>query len=71
MKYLVDIPYTISYVIRKHQQLDSFMELPKEQRPPDTLIWDGTSEEMAEWIDKVVYKKEPQTFTLDVSEIEG
>lgn len=47
------------------------MELPKEQRPPDKLIWDGTTEEMISWIDRVVYKKEPQVFKLDISNIEG
>lgn len=71
IKYLTEIPYTISFVIRKLRQLDSFNELGKEKRPPDDIIWEGSQEDIDSWIDRVIYKKEPQQFKLDVSEIEG
>jgi len=47
------MPYTISYVLRKRMQVDSYNELPKEKRPPEKLIWDGTSKEIDEWFDTV------------------
>lgn len=30
------------------------MELPKEKRPPDTVLWWGTPEDLEEWLDKVL-----------------
>jgi hypothetical protein len=51
------IPHTISYVIRKRQQIDTFNELPEEKRPPTDLIWDGTAEEIDEWFDRVFDRK--------------
>lgn len=51
---LEDIPHSISYVVRKRQQIDSLAELPKDKRPPEKMIWDGTPEEMEDWIDNVV-----------------
>lgn len=66
------MPYTISYVIRKRQQIDSFNELPKEQRPPEKIIWDGTSSEIEEWLDRVLKGKSSQDTTyLDIDFIEG
>jgi hypothetical protein len=29
------------------------MEVPKEKRPPDHMIWWGTSEEMEDWLDRM------------------
>ena len=49
----MDVPYTISYVIRKRQQVDSYSELPKEKRPPESMIWEGTPEEIDDWFDAV------------------
>ena len=54
---LHEVPYTISFVIRKRQQIDSFNEFPKEKRPPDDLVWEGTAEEIDEWFDKVLDRK--------------
>jgi hypothetical protein len=68
---LRSIPYTISYVIRKHLQIDNLSELPKEKRPPDSLIWDGYAEELEEWIDRVVYNNEPDGMDMIISDIEG
>lgn len=73
IKLLSDTPYTISYVIRKRQQIDNYNELPKEKRPTDYLIWDGTSDEVEEWLDKV-FKKEGVHNTKEVvliDDIEG
>jgi len=76
LKKLTDVPYTISYVIRKRQQIDSFNELPKEKRPPDDLIWDGTSDELEEWIDKVFGRNKSAQQTNDkiiinIDDVEG
>ena len=53
------------------QQIDNLNELPKEKRPTDDIIWNGTSEEMDEWLDKVLSNKEEQfgKFIIDESEI--
>lgn len=57
------------------QQIDNLQELPKEKRPPDYIIWDGSPEEMDEWLDKVLdpKKKNQQTVELVIKgdEIEG
>lgn len=55
------LPYTISFVIRKLQQIDNLNELPKTKRPPDYIIWDGTSEELDEWLDRVLSDKKHQS----------
>jgi hypothetical protein len=57
IKTLPELPYTISFVIRKRQQIDNLSELPKEKRPPDSILWDGTSEEIDRWLDNVLGKK--------------
>jgi len=70
---LHEVPHTISFVIRKRQQLDSFNEFPKEKRPPDSIIWDGTSEEIEEWFDKVFDRKKSandDNIIIDVGEVE-
>jgi hypothetical protein len=68
---LESVPYTISYVIRKRLQIDNLSELPKEKRPPDELIWDGYSEELDEWIERVVYNNKPDGMDIIISDIEG
>ena len=69
-----ELPWTISYVIRKRVQLDSYRELPQEKRPPDELIWYGNAEEIDTWFDKVFKRKAGQddkfTLVVDESEIE-
>lgn len=52
-----ETPYTLSYVIRKRLQVDGYMELPKEKRPPDKIIWDGKPSEIEEWFDRVYNRK--------------
>ncbi len=50
----LDLPWTMSYVAKKRLQVDNLMELPKEKRPPDTILWWGTPEDLEEWLDKVL-----------------
>ncbi len=70
---LAELPYTISFVIRKRQQIDTLNELPKEKRPPDSIIWDGTSEELDEWLDRVFDKKNKDTVDILIksNDVEG
>jgi len=68
---LPDVPYTISYVIRKRQQIDTFNELPREKRPPDDIIWDGTSDDLDEWLNKVFKQNErEEDQTIIITDIE-
>lgn len=62
IKQLTDVPYTISYVIRKRIQIDNLNEIPQDKRPPEMMIWDGTSEELEDWIDRVFDKKKKKDF---------
>lgn len=69
---LADLPYTLSFVIRKRQQLDSLAELPKDKQPPDSILWEGTPEDLDEWIDRVLDTKHQATIAdIVVSDIEG
>lgn len=69
-----ELPWTINYVVRKRTELDSYNELPKEKRPPDKLIWYGTSEDIDKWFDKVFKRKgkddEESILIIDPKEIE-
>ena len=68
---LDEVPHTISFVIRKRQQIDSFNEFPKEKRPPEDMIWDGTSDEIEEWFDKVFKRRETdKDQTIVITDIE-
>lgn len=75
VEFITDIPYTLSFVIRKRIQIDNLNEMPKDKRPPEMMIWDGTSDEIEEWIDRVYKRKEdkPEGLYLDIrdAEIEG
>lgn len=65
---LRDVPYTISYVIRKRLQIDSLNELPKEKRPPDFILWSNNPEDLETWIEEVVedykHKNKKEVFEL-------
>jgi len=65
------LPYTISFVIRKRQQLDSLNELPKEKRPPDLMFWDGTPEELESWLDNVFKKNKDPISNIVIDNVEG
>ena len=55
------------------------MELPKKKRPSSKLIWEGTHEELSEWLESVLNvdkdkkNKNPGTieFIIPESQIEG
>ena len=57
-------------MIRKMQQIDNLNELPKEKRPPTEIIWDGTSDELEEWLESVLSspknKKEVEFIINDI-----
>ena len=71
---LTEIPYTLSYTIRKRLQVSSLQEMEKSKRPPELMIWDGTSEEIDEWTDRVYGSKEavdPYKSEFTIDDIEG
>ena len=49
------------------------MELPKDKRPPDSMIWWGNSDELENWLDRVYGKKpkrdEKVTFIISDDDI--
>lgn len=67
---LQDIPYTISYVLRKRIQIDNLNELPKDKRPPEKMIWDGGSNELDNWLERVMGGKQDSMFEFDIDESE-
>ena len=69
LQYTSEYPHTISFCCRKQMQIDSFMELPKEKRPPKN-IWND-AEKLDNWFDRVFDRKKSQTLEFDISEIEG
>jgi hypothetical protein len=71
LKEIIDIPYTISYVIRKRMQIDGFNELSKDKRPTTQLIFDGTSEEIESWLDDVIKNKTSNKADIIIDNIEG
>ena len=67
---LEDIPYTVAFVMKKRVQIDNFNELEKTKRPPEMMIWDGTGDEIEDWLDKVFGRKAPDTIELVISDSE-
>ena len=65
-----DIPHTISFVIRKRQQVDGFNELPKDKRPPELMIWDGTPEEINERLEEVFSGKSSPVANIVIDKVE-
>jgi hypothetical protein len=68
VKDIRDLPYTMTYVIRKRLQLDSLNELPAEKRPPDDILWEGTAEEIDEWLERVFNKKESTGIDVEIAD---
>lgn len=70
IKELADLPYTISFIIRKRQQIDSLNELASDKRPTEDIIWNGTPEEMEEWLSRVfdTKKKEQSEITFQIKD---
>jgi hypothetical protein len=58
-------------VVRKLQQVDSIRELPKDKKPPDRLLWDGSSDELNDWLDRVFDNKRSNEIDLELDNIEG
>jgi len=76
IKDINDIPHTISYVIRKRQQIDNLSELPKDKRPPDWILWHNNPDKLTKWLDDVLEIKGKKTrgdsiLKIPKSEIEG
>lgn len=67
---LIEIPYTIAFVIRKRMQVDSLLELPKDKRPSEEMIWDGTPEELESFLDRIFKGKENSQVVLEISDSE-
>ena len=64
-----EYPHTINYVIKRRMQIDSYMELPEDKRPPRS-IWEKPSE-LDEWFERVFSDGEKQTeFKLPINEDE-
>jgi hypothetical protein len=70
IKALTEIPYTIAYIIRKRQQVDNLMELDKSKRPSDDMIWNGTSEELESFLERVISGKENPQIDIVFNEFE-
>jgi len=69
----IDLPWTMSFVARKRLQVDNLTELPKEKRPPDSILWWGSPEELEDWLDKVMHREEPEPdigFVIQSEDIE-
>ncbi len=59
-------------MIRKRQQIDNLSELPKDKQPTNEILWDGTSEDLEEWIDKVLDHKHTTTVAdINLADVEG
>ena len=50
-------------------QIDSFMELPEEKRPPKSM-W-NEPDKLNDWFDRVFDRKKQTEFNLTVDDIEG
>lgn len=61
-----EIPYTISYIIKKMIQIDNLNQLPEEKRPPDNILWHNNPDKLTEWLDKVLNRKEKKEINQDV-----
>lgn len=51
-------------------QIDNFNELPKEKRPPDHMVWDGTIEDIEKWLDEVITGKKQVTSEIMIPDWE-
>lgn len=54
------------------QQIDNLSELPKEKRPPDSILWEGTAEDLDDWLEKVLNPKNKQQaeVVFDIGDVE-
>lgn len=73
VKELQDLPYTLSYVIRKRIQYDNLMELPSENRPSDELIFNSSGDELEEFLESVLHTKNSSNtkgLSINITDIE-
>ena len=63
-----DYPYTVATVIRLRENIDSFMELPKDKRPPEDIWFDQI--ELEEWFDRVFDSGKSTKLELVIDEVE-
>jgi hypothetical protein len=70
---LPDTPYTISYIVRKRIQIDNLSELPKDKQVPEKMLWDGDSDQIGDWIDRVMDHggKKKNMAEFIISDVEG
>lgn len=61
----------MSFVLRKRMQIDNLSELPKAKRPPDSILWDGTSEELDNWLERVFDNKSDVNTNILIDDVEG
>lgn len=73
VKEIRDLPYTISFIIRKRMQIDSFNELPEEKRPPDEMVWGNRQSELGKWLKDILSNKPKKVSEIVIkdNEIEG
>lgn len=70
VRYITDLPYTLSFTIRKREQIDNLNELPKEKRPTEQLIWEGTTKELDRWLEKVMGSKSEKESEIIIRDID-
>lgn len=65
---LKSFPHTITQVILNRMQIDMFMELPKDERPP-MKIWDDR-EALKDWFDRLSSPGKETGLQITLEEIE-
>jgi len=51
--------------------VDALSELPKEKKPPELMIWDGSPEELDRWLEEVMSGKKETKATFVIDDVEG
>lgn len=51
--------------------MDNINELPEEKRPPELMIWDGSVDDINEWIDSTLSGKRKSTADIVIDNVEG
>lgn len=51
-------------------QIDNLAEIEKGKRPPEDMIWDGSSDELEDWIERVVLGNTKPTLDFVIREDE-
>lgn len=56
--------------MKKRMQIDNLSELDKEKRPTEEMIWEGTPEQLENWLDRVLKGKEKKDLEFTINEDE-